>query len=182
MMRRAAEAHSFRLIAVSVSLLLTGCMGVVNPYPATWSELHKEDCAVVVGTYNNEGENKEGGRSPSLLGLLAHFSRGSKIALSQAWVTLGMPEAGIFEVHSSVGTLRFVASQGQFSCREDGIELSSRFEGGNLGPALGSYTMTLARDKEGWLVVRWEIRERGLVWLLIPVSTHSREWYRFRPV
>jgi hypothetical protein len=177
------------LIAGLCCVSSTSC--VWHPrYPGAWAPRERVApglCPDVAGTYEDAGESASKSPEPRRLSSILLIGHPVQ-APSATTVELRQPDADTLEVLARDGPeviaqRVFSRAAGGFSWNSKRLRLSYGLRGiAGEGFALGGCWLRiyLARNSDGWLVVRHRAEEAGLVYI-IPVLGSTSGWCRFPP-
>jgi hypothetical protein len=178
---------------VLTSLVALMACATVDPYPEDWPAVAAErsDCAALIGTFHNgysrsttDAMTMKGGLIVMLIG--PEESAASAGARPVSRVTIENPSADrlVVKGFNSEGLVREGERRiSRTSCTGKGLAINGKFSGTNAENVLGFISASghLRRAENGDLVGRIRSTFTGIA-LLIPVSSSTTSWYRFRQI
>jgi hypothetical protein len=180
---------------------LAGCVSVAS-YPPTWSSPvpRAAGCAHLSGAYQNVGtrayaEGFLGQRDALKAATLSSFFRNSgsptppesTYGVREVRIDANRPdrlEVTMLFADGSSQRQEFVASKGDFSCRDGAIRMTATATDvfplayGTMG---GSTTLLLSKATDGALIVEQHRWTAGTFFVVLPVGETVRTWSRFEP-
>jgi hypothetical protein len=180
-----------RLCSVAIACLTVGGCVVSHPaYPPTWAPLVRSPAGPSLdGTYEDrgiEGETDASTFRDQSVSASRFFFPKDQIARSATTITISEPEADTVEILASHRTVslisrRFVATLGDFRCRDGTVEFSStQMVGHEQVAGVQSDTLQLAKARDGSLVLRHVSSGFGPI-VVVPAGGSEHRWYRFTP-
>lgn len=76
----------------------------------------------------------------------------------------------------------FRRDRDEIACEDGMISFPTRIEGSPLILGAGWITPYLAKDHEGWLVVKMKEKGGGLLFFVVPVGASMVRWHRYSPM
>ena len=180
------------LLVLASALALTAC-ATTDPYPEDWPAVAagRSDCATLVGTFNNgysesttNAMTMKGGLIVMLIGPEARDESPGAKPVTRVTIEQPTPDRLVVKGFNFNELVR----QGErrvsrTSCSGKGLAINGKFSGTNAENVLGFISASghLQRAGNGDLVGRIRSTFTGIA-LLIPVTSSTTSWYRFRQI
>lgn len=189
--RRSRSAGCSASVLISIVALM-GC-ATTDPYPEGWPAVAAErnDCAALIGTFHNgysrsttDAMTIKGGLIVMLIGPAERDEPSGAKPVSRVTIENPSPDRLVVKGFNSEGLVREGERRvSRTSCSGKGLAIHGKFSGTNAENVLGFISASghLRRAENGDLVGRIRSTFTGIA-LLIPVSSSTTSWYRFRQI